>query len=253
MKLATLARQTPAGDHPLKAILRDAVITQARLQPRSLQQELGPSEIGQPCSRRVAYTLMREAKINTDIDPWASICGVAIHAWLAPVLAAVNERNGTIEWLVEQKLKIRPGLHGSCDAYQVSTGTVLDHKIVGAEPLKNYRRNGPSTIYRAQVHIYGLGWRQLGLAVNEVAIAFYPRGGFLSGLHVWAEPYDEELALRALERVDDILALVHDLNVDTVPEMYRHIPRAPSRLCMYCPWFQPGKDTGKTCPGYLKR
>lgn len=246
-----LAAFVPAGkdEHPIAAALRGAVLDQANLAPRSQQRALGPSEYGEPCARKLAYKLMDEPKTNTDSDPWASIVGTAGHAWLADALLADNERSGELRWLVERRLNIRPGLDGSCDAYNVPRHTVVDHKLVGPTKLREYKISGPGEQYRKQVHLYGKGYRLLGLPVREVAIAFYPRAGLLSGMHVWSEPYDEAIADEAITRVDTVLELVLSLDVEHNPIHYTAIPRAPGRNCLYCPWMRPGPDTGAACPG----
>src|SRR5262249_28272716 len=52
--------------------------------PRSLQAAPGPSELGTPCTRRLAYkTADWDPKPNSDTDPWASVQGTAVHAWMA--------------------------------------------------------------------------------------------------------------------------------------------------------------------------
>jgi hypothetical protein len=236
-------------EHPIGTALRSAVVDQANNAPRSQQRALGPSEYGDPCARRLAYKLMDEPKTNTDSDPWASILGTAGHTWLADALLGDNQRAGELRWIVEQRLHVRPGLEGSCDAYYVPRHAVVDHKIVGPSKLREYRTSGPPEQYRKQVHIYGRGYQLLGLPVQEVALAFYPRAGQLSGLHVWSEPYDEHIALDAMARVDQILEVVLELDVEHHPQNYTVIPRKPGRGCLYCPWLRPGPDTGRACPG----
>jgi hypothetical protein len=248
MQLSAFVPPQPDG-HPIAAALRQAVLDQSNLAPRSLQRALGPSEYGEPCSRRLAYRLMDEPKTNTDSDPWASIVGTATHAWLADALLADNERSGELRWLVERRLEVRPGLEGSCDAYDVRRHAVVDHKVVGPSKLREYKISGPSEQYRKQVHIYGKGYRRLGLPVREVAIAFYPRAGQLSGMHVWSEPFNEAIADETIARVDTVLQLVVEMDVEHHPEHYKAIPRQPGRNCLYCPWMRPGPDTGRACPG----
>lgn len=246
-----LSTWTPpeTGAHPLKEQLADAIVTFEANRPRSLQKALGPSGYGEPCARRIAYQLLDEPAVSPGGDPWPSIIGTAAHSYIADALLEHNNTTGQTVWLVEQRLTMRPGLAGSCDAYHVPTSTVIDHKVVGTDKHRQYRLNGPSEQYRVQVHLYGYGYRQMGLPVNEVAIAFYPRAGVLSGLHVWSEPYDQDIALNAITRVDQILDVAIALDVEARPENYSHIPRTPSRNCLYCSWMRPGDDTGRTCPG----
>lgn len=255
MQLATFAPAQPSTEHPLAEELRQVVRDGDRFAARSLQVALGPSEIGEPCARRLAYRMLDHKRHNETSDPWAAIIGTAVHGWLADAFTAANGRLGRTRWLVEQRLDIAPGLSGSCDLFDVDKLAVIDHKVVGVEPLKKYRtaKSDPSVLgaYRPQIHLYGLGWSRLGIPVREVALAFYPRGGLLSGLHVWSEPYNEQLALDALERSYNVLAVADALGCDRAPENFRQLPKNPGHRCTYCPWFRPGPDTGDGCPGHL--
>ncbi|MBA8925895.1 hypothetical protein BC739_003094 [Kutzneria viridogrisea] len=228
-------------------MIRDA----DRYAPRSQQRALGPSEVGEPCPRRLAYRLLDAERTNSDSDPWAAIVGTAVHAWLAAAFLGANDRLGRIRYLVETRLEIRPGLTGSCDLYDADEATVIDHKILGPTTMKAYSQNGPPPAYRAQAHLYGLGWTRLGVPVRDVALAFYPRSGLLSGLRVWSEPYNPGTAQAALDRHDQILALADALGCEHNPTAYQHIPRIPGHSCTYCPWLRPGPDTGTACPGHL--
>ncbi|MCA1696409.1 MAG: hypothetical protein LC749_17760 [Actinobacteria bacterium] len=252
MQLATFQTPRQRDEHPLAAELRDVVITADRERPRSLQTAIGPSSLGQPCLRRLAYQIMNETPINIPgNDLWAAIVGTAIHFSLAEAFVKANRRLGRIRYLVEQRVEVRPGLEGNCDLYDADRATVLDHKSTGLTALREYRINGPSPEYRVQAHAYGTGYIRLGLPVNHVAIAFYPRSNDLSKLHVWSEPYNPEIVTDAFHRHDTLLELICALDVERHPDRYTQLPRTPSRLCMYCPWFKPGPgpDPGTSCPG----
>ncbi len=84
--MSDLARQlTPE----LQNVIRHA----AANAPRSLQSALGPSEVGLPCRRRLAYRLLDwlDEKPNPDSDPLPSTMGTAYHAWLAEAFERANE------------------------------------------------------------------------------------------------------------------------------------------------------------------
>lgn len=253
MQLATFKRSDSRSPqaHPIADTIRAAVIDADRYAPRSLQVALGPSEVGEPCARRMAYRLLDEPRVNTDSDPWAAIVGTAVHAWLADAFTAANQRLGRIRYLVEQRLEIVAGLGGSCDLYDADIATVIDHKVVGTTSMSKYKKEGPPDQYRAQAHLYGKGYANLGLPVKEVALAFYPRGGMLSGLHVWSEPFDPAIADTALQRMWTITETVAALDVEHAPERYALIPSEPGHRCTWCPWFKPGTPVGATCPGHL--
>jgi hypothetical protein len=255
MQLVTFTRSDNRSPqpHPLGETIRAVVLDADRTAPRSLQTAMGPSEVGEPCARRLAYRIMNEPATNTDSDPWAAIVGTAVHAWLADAFTAANTRLNRIRYLVEQRLQIVPGLIGSCDLYDADHAAVIDHKVVGTTAMTEYKRNGPLDTYRAQVHLYGKGYRRLGLPVHQVALAFFPRGGMLAGLHVWSEPFDETVADAALARVWQITEAIVALNVEHYPERYQHIPRVTGHRCTWCPWLRPGPDKGDACPGYLDK
>lgn len=253
MNLTTLApRTSTASGHPLAEQIRAVVMDAARRAPRSQQQALGPSEIGEPCARKLTYKLMRHTESNAESDPWPSIVGTAVHAWLAEAFTAANDRLGRIRYLVEQPVTVRPGLTGTLDLYDADLGMVIDHKVPGTSSMSEQKKRGPSPGYISQIHLYGYALAQLGLPVTDVALALYPRGGLLSGLWIWAQPYDETVALQALARHDTILELAVTLGVDQHPEHYRAIPRTVGHACTYCPYWKPGRaDTGDGCPGHL--
>ena len=213
--------------------------------PRSQLSAPGPSELGEPCVRRMGYKLLDWPKTNHHSDPWPAISGTAIHAWLAD---AFGEDEGN--WLVEQKVQIRHNLSGTCDLFDITNGIVIDHKCVGATSMKARKTKGPTDQQKVQVNLYGLGMELAGYTVNKVALAFYPLGGMLDGLHMWVDDYDRQMALDAIERLDKITTLVLALDPETDPTQFANLPAAPSSSCTYCPWFSPGaENAGIGCHG----
>ncbi|HEX5119814.1 MAG TPA: hypothetical protein VFW65_31905 [Pseudonocardiaceae bacterium] len=232
--------------------IRSIVTDAARHAPRSLQTALGPSEIGEPCARKLAYRLMRHTETNAGSDPWPSIVGTAVHAWLADAFLAANDKLGRIRFLVEQRVTIRPGLVGTCDLYDFDREMVIDHKVPGTTSMATAKRNGPSPGYIAQIHLYAYAFAQLGLPVRDVALALYPRGGLLSGLWMWTAPYDQSIARQALARHDAILEAAVALDVEQRPGHYREFPKVVGHACTYCAFWKPGRDSGDGCPGHLE-
>lgn len=233
----------------LTAELTDAIAYDVANKPRSLQKALGPSEIGEECQRKLAYKLLDwDPKPNTDIDPLPSFIGVAAHNGSADALERVNERRpGT--WIVEKRVHASNYLSGSTDAYHVPTDTVVDHKFVGPGSMRKYKENGPSQVYRVQDHCYGLGWERSGYTPKTVAIAFFPRGGNLKDLYLWSEPYDRQVALDALTRLETIRSAVIALDPEANPDRWGHFPISASHACSYCPWWAPqSTDLSQGCP-----
>lgn len=250
------AQQMSPHDREIGDTLTQIVLAYERGRPRSLQRRIGPSEVGEPCVRKLAYKVSGFPEPpGAASDPWYAIIGTSVHAWLATAIEKQNElataQGLPAPWLTEQSVQIRPNLTGSADLVHKESGTVIDHKIVGFTNHRKYRLHGPSQIYRTQIHLYGIGVWNMGIKVNKVAIAFFPRSDDLKGLHVFSEPFDPQIGIRALIRLDDIQLAVNALDPAAHPERFMQFPRTPSDDCRYCPWMLPTTDTGATCPGNL--
>lgn len=207
---------------------------------RSQQKAIGPSEIGKPCTRCLARHTLGMVAVRDFDDPWCRIIGTSVHSWLQEAADYANvllddAKPETARWHAEQRVQPHPDLlprGGSCDLYDASSGTVIDHKVVGNPSLKKYRLDGPGQQYRVQAHLYGLGYHRLGKPVNHVAIAFWLRGGRLGDLYVWSEPFDAQVALDALIRYRTIREQALALG----PAILPHLPADPA-----C-WDCGGKD-----------
>lgn len=231
----------------LREVIRDAWTKT----PRSMQATLGPSGADIECDRRLAYTILDWPKANTGGDPLASIIGTGFHELMAGIFAR-PEHGG--RWLVEQRLTIAPPYipGGSCDLYDQANDDVIDWKVVGETSMRKYKKDGPSRQYRGQAHLYGLGWELLGKQPRSVTLAFVPRAGLLSGLHLWREPYDRNKALQVIARVANLRDLIVAIDPEAQPANWSIIPSKPDHGCAYCPWYQPGsKNLGEACPGNL--
>ncbi|MEV4158990.1 hypothetical protein [Nonomuraea dietziae] len=221
--------------------------------PRSLQTRIGPSEIGIPCDRRIGYKLAGIAPVNERGIAWKPFIGTAVHEQLGAIIDSFNARvpgfnevgpRFLIEWRVPVGSINGTDIDGSCDLYDRVTGTVLDWKCVGGEQLLKYKANGPGEQYRIQAHAYGRGWQRRGFKVSNVAVYFLPRDREFDRRHVWSEPYDEQVAVKALERVDGIAKLA------TLGPGAMSMLRTADAWCRFCPNFKPGStDLTASCPG----
>jgi hypothetical protein len=100
------------------------------------------------------------------------------------------------------------------------------------------------------VQLYGYGKALSGAKVNKVALVYLPTSGSLDEMHLELHDYDEKVALDALARVDDITALLAQLDVESNPAMWDVIPKVASRNCNWCPYFLPySTETAKGCSG----
>ena len=245
-----------AGVEQLVADLDAAIEHGIRTQPRSLQRRIGPSEMGIPCDLRIAYRLLGTPECNPVVRrlPWKPFVGTAMHAAIATIAESANMADPSYDqagprYLIEHRVPIAQvggeDIDGSCDLYDRLTATVLDWKIVGGAQLRRYKADGPGEQYRTQVHLYGYGWRRRGYPVRHVAIYFLPRDQEWSQRHIWSEPYDEQIALDTITRVQGIAALASTLGAGALPLMQRR-----GSWCQFCPWHKPGSaDLSGGCPG----
>ncbi len=198
-----------------------AVVDGAKLHPRSQQKRIGPSQVGTPCTRRLAYALIEAPRVAPEMDPFPSIVGTGMHDQLETLFGRANTALGWQRYLLERRVEVRAGLTGSCDMYDVAEQAVWDWKGVSTSKLAEYRSKGPSEVYRVQAHLYGRGYLNAGFGVKTVNIAFWPRGGWGRDAHWWSEPYDDSIAAAALDRIDDTLVKLCDLDAESHPERIR--------------------------------
>lgn len=236
----------PDGDRVREDYL--AVITNAIANhPRSLQKKIGPSEVAHPCARRIGYKLLDVPETNVVDDiPWRPTVGTAVHAWEEEQFTAANEGHDRARWLTEMRVSVGTiggvDITGSSDLYDQATGTVVDHKIVGPASIRKYKsQRHPGPQYRGQIHLYGRGFTRRGLDVRRVMIAFLPSAGELRDAYFWSEPYDEQIALDALQRAEGIHTTLQAVG----PHGLNLLPTADA-YCSRCPWFN---RTGAASPG----
>lgn len=217
--------------------------------PRSLQTRIGPSELGQPCARKIAYKLAGAPETNGGRVPWKPTIGTALHTWLEETFHNANDPDGDQRYLVETRVDVGEilgeDITGSCDLFHVPSGTVIDFKCIGDDQLRKYKTGGPGPQYRAQAHLYGRGWVRRGHPVSTVAVWFLPRNQELRQNHLWTEPYNEQIAIDALTRVEGIATLVGALGTAAAGML----PTADD-WCRFCPYHRPGStDPATGCPG----
>jgi hypothetical protein len=230
-------------------IVKDALLGSER----SSQTRIGPSEMGHPCSRRVGHKLAGTPALVSKSVAWKPEVGTMIHAALAEIMAAHEIRSGdelTPRWHVEERVTVGTvcgeDITGTCDLFDSHGGIVIDWKTTSPAMLKRYRSSGPGDSYRTQAHLYGRGWQNAGHAVRHVMVIWLVRDGEYTDRHVWTEPYDEQAALDALERIETIrLALDAHGPAAVLPLL----PVVES-YCQNCDYFRRGEDDLTLgCPG----
>lgn len=199
------------------------------LDARSRQVEIGSSEVGWPCDRRVVYKLSGVPEINRDIDPLRRIIGTGVHHALADIFRDFDGGRGM--FLIEQPVHYR-GVPGTADLVWVSDTTILDWKTTTVDKIKRLKREGPPRHYIVQLMMYAAGLRAMGMDITTVALCFVPidadhKSG-LKGLWVWRAPFNQALADDAVDRIERLRGL-RPSQVDPKPD----------RLCAYCAHYNP--------------
>ena len=213
----------------IKDLLVKALHDRENNRPRSTQVQIGPSELG-GCRRKVWYRLNNQPETNDAELKLAAIMGTAIHSAIESALAGNNSI------LLESTVEYN-GMKAHVDAFLPDTGDVIDWKTVKAKNLSYF----PSQQQRWQVQVYGYLIEKSGVGkpktVNLVAI---PRDGDERDIKVHSEPYDEKVALEAL----DWLAAIKDSAEAPAPE------RDESYCKFYCKYYDSTGEMG--CVGLKK-
>lgn len=203
---------------------------------RSAQAHLGPSEIGTPCDRRLAMSLLSFPAVNMGGDGWAPFVGTCVHAGLADMFVWHAADSG--RYAVEVPLRFPSALvpRGTGDLLDRTLLLFADHKVMGRWSLTKLKTEGPSQTYRVQVHTYAFGARLKGEQVEHVAIVGWPReASSLDDLYVWTEPYDPQIARDALARVDRIQK---DVDAGCTPAEFN-----VADDCNWCPFHLKGSTS----------
>lgn len=123
-------------------VLKEAVTRYAERLPRSVQRHLGPSELGHECDRLLIGKMAGVPRLNFMTDPWASIVGTAIHAFMEEAFNWDNadrggQRGGHPRWRTEYRVTPDPGAFrphpGTADLYDFETLSLIDHKGIALD------------------------------------------------------------------------------------------------------------------------
>jgi len=229
----------------LKRELMQVIVDAGTYSPRSRQVSIGPSELGEECTRKLAYKLLDWDKVNvTASGSWAAQVGTAIHSYLEQVFS------GKEAYETESRVEIRAGLKGTVDLFHTERNMVLDWKTKSPTGVKEKRSQGASKKEIIQVMTYAYGKVKAGTPVEYVGLVYLPTGGQISDMYIELHQYNEQYVTDALKRIDNVYELLATIDVEANPAMWAHIPTVPSRMCMYCPYFKPfSSDPSVACPG----
>jgi len=199
---------------------------------RSLQTEVGPSEIG-GCRRKVWYRLNAQPHTNENQSKLAAIMGTAIHSAIEEAIGALDP--DAKEYLVETEVAYGD-MKAHVDLFVPSTGAVIDWKTSKVKNLGYF----PSTQQRWQVQLYGYLLSKNGYEVKTVNLVAIARDGSEKDIKVHTEPYDESMALTALNWLASVKAST------VLPE-----PEKDQSFCKdYCQYYDVTEEMG--CGGLKK-
>lgn len=204
--------------------------------PRTLQKRIGPSEIGEPCSRALIAKLMGEPEPEEPPN-WRATVGTAIHGWLEETFGRSVLQGGQDgpRFLLEKRVTVGTiggaRITGSCDLFDVPTGCVWDWKTKSKTQMSKHKRHGPGEKYRVQFHLYGYGMAAAGHRVTSVGMVCLPRDGEFSDIFHWAEPYDPQVAVNAIARANQLHTLASTFGVQAAQQMY---PACDEPYCRTC-------------------
>lgn len=209
----------------MKDFIVDILHKKENSRPRSTQVQIGPSELG-GCRRKVWYRLNDQPETNDNELKLAAIMGTAIHAHIEEALSHADPTGK--KYVVEQTVEYGE-MKAHIDLWIPETGDVVDWKTVKKSNLSYF----PSEQQRWQVQVYGYLLDKSGKGkptnVNLVAIA---RDGDERDIKVHSEPYDESIALQAL----NWLAAIKESTDVPDPE------RDESYCKFYCKYYDPTGD-----------
>lgn len=217
------------GAFDLRGLLVGKVRDYDASRSRTRQTQLGASSAGTPCDRQLWYYATGAPKLGQKGDPWPAMVGTACHEWTF-TKAFENDP----DWELGRSLEIGPELRGTFDLFHVPSATVIDFKALGKSSMDKIRRHGPGPQYRVQVHLYAFGVYRQGIDVNRVALACFPRSGFLKDVIVWEEAFDLAVVESALER----WYTIKEASPMFTPELFRVAPKADGP-CSFCSWLNP--------------
>jgi hypothetical protein len=242
--------------------LRDVVTRYAARLPRNLQRHLGPSELGHKCDRQLVGKMagvdFGSGGGNMLHDPWASVVGTAIHAFLEQAFTWESQWRGD-RWVTEMRVTPDPGAAephpGTADLYDKLLRVLTDHKCQSEAIRARLRRDGPPYHYYIQMLLYAIGYMHLGYEVRRVALASWPRTkSTMDDMYVW----ERQITASDIAEVAAVLdkTVIREQLAGYVAQgamSFWDIPPTPSADdCTWCPFFNPAAlqdGTAKGCPG----
>ena len=224
---------TDTDDTDLWEELRGIIETGISHTPRSMQKEIGPSELGTSCPHCLAARLAGwTAKTGPD-HGWTPMIGTSVHEHLQHLFDRVDGDTGTMpdgsaRFLTELRVTVGriqgvtggTDVHGSIDLWDRRTRTTVDWKIVGDWSMSHKRTHGMPQQYEIQASLYGIGLENSGETVRHSMIACLPKTGRrgLADALIWRRPFDPLPGRWALRRAQTLAGILDLIELQDGPE-----------------------------------
>ena len=200
----------PEGEPPLWPEIRGIIEHDIASQPRSLQRELGPSEIGTDCPHCLAAKLAGWEQLPT--PGWLPFIGTCVHEHFERLFSRLSHQPEYLNrWRSELAVDVAPlygidgsgyDIHGHIDLWDQQAHATCDWKIVGDTTLRQVKAHGPSQTYLTQASLYGLGLTRQGETVRRSCIYYLPRNAMtLDKAIPWEQPFDPKPGKWAINRL----------------------------------------------------
>lgn len=199
-----------------------AITGQSKTSARSLQTEVGPSEIG-GCRRKVYMKINGWQPVNHDTLKLASIMGTAIHTYIQESFKKQDPFGE--RYLLEESMEAE-GIKGHIDMFDIENGEVIDWKTTKKSNLTYF----PSRQQRWQVQVYGWLLEQNNYEVKNVTLVAIPRDGDERDIVYHTEPYDKAVAKEAIKWLEEVVQYSNGL-----PPAEKDV----SFCKLYCQYYDP--------------
>lgn len=216
--------------------IREHIVDMVTHQPRSLQREIGPSELGTQCLHCLVKKLTGHGSGQIRDVAWLPFIGTSVHAQLERMFGGLDGYETERTVLVGNLTDARP-ITGSIDLWDEHNSATCDWKIVGNSTLDDARRHGPSQQYKIQASLYGIGMSHTH-PVAASCIFYLPRNQpSLDAAWIYECPFDPRPGQWALARARLILTLYDSIRVEygaNIAEQWVNaFPRNPEH-CFHC-------------------
>ena len=190
---------TALDDQPVEQTTADLLLAHDQTRERSLQRELGWSDVG-VCHKRAGYWLAG----TEPTDPGGSlpaVMGSSIHDTAAKARAAAQPGA-----LIEHEVRFA-GILGHLDWYE--NGTLGDLKTTSQRNLDRYMANGPDTNQLWQINGYAAGLIREGRPVRRLVLDYIARD--TGNTWQWTGQPDPQHVRDALAWVDSVRSVPLDM------------------------------------------